>query len=72
MKQYRYYGTVAGGKHASETNRERYGESFYRMIGRSGGLKSSPTKGFGMLAKSDPERHKHISSRGGTLSRRKK
>jgi Stress-induced bacterial acidophilic repeat motif. len=33
-------GTINGGKSAAETNKERYGEDFYKNIGRKGGLKS--------------------------------
>ncbi len=33
-------GTVRGGKLAAETNKKRYGASFYQEIGRAGGKKS--------------------------------
>jgi general stress protein YciG len=33
-------GTVAGGKKAAKTNKKRYGEGFYTIIGRKGGIKS--------------------------------
>lgn len=38
-------GTVAGGKHAAETNKRLYGDGFYVRIGQLGGLKKVP-KGF--------------------------
>lgn len=30
-------GTVAGGRRAAKTNKARYGENFYEMIGAAGG-----------------------------------
>lgn len=39
-------GSKAGGKKASETNKQRYGEDFYRQIGALGGSKSN-NGGFG-------------------------
>jgi hypothetical protein len=38
-------GTVAGGKLAAQTNREKYGADFYRRIGAIGGSKGR-TGGF--------------------------
>ena len=35
-------GTVAGGKLAAQTNREKYGADFYRRIGAIGGSKAAP------------------------------
>jgi hypothetical protein len=34
-------GTLAGGKKAAATNKERHGEDFYREIGAIGGKKST-------------------------------
>lgn len=39
-------GTVSGGKLAEQTNKERYGEDYYRGIGQLGGRKSR-NGGFG-------------------------
>ncbi|MDN4611458.1 hypothetical protein [Arthrobacter burdickii] len=33
-------GTVEGGKKAAATNKQRYGLSFYRQIGKTGGKRS--------------------------------
>jgi hypothetical protein len=38
-------GTIEGGKQASETNRKRHGENFYKVIGAKGG-KNGNTGGF--------------------------
>lgn len=38
-------GTKAGGKKAAKTNKEKYGEDFYRENGRKGG-KNGHTGGF--------------------------
>lgn len=38
-------GTEKGGKQAAKTNKEKYGEDFYKNIGRMGGQKSR-TGGF--------------------------
>lgn len=40
-------GTVSGGKSAGKTNKERYGENYYKELGRLGGSKKVP-KGFAM------------------------
>lgn len=39
-------GTKEGGEKAKKVIMERYGEDFYRKIGKKGGKKSKPTKGF--------------------------
>lgn len=39
-------GTPIGGKNASKTNRERYGEDYYKNIGAIGGSRRSQSKGF--------------------------
>lgn len=41
-------GTKAGGLKSAETNRKKYGEDFYREIGRKGG-RNGCTGGFGSL-----------------------
>jgi len=60
-------GTTAGGLKAQKTNKERYGEDFYRQIGASGGRKSS---GGGFAA--NPELAKEAGRKGGKASRRVK
>lgn len=47
-------GTVAGGKRAAQTNIRKFGDDYYRNIGRRGGRAKSSLKGFGtnrLLAK---------------------
>lgn len=39
-------GTKTGAAKARETNRDRWGENFYEVIGRKGGLKKGVKKGF--------------------------
>lgn len=58
-------GTKAGGAKASATNRARYGESFYKVIGRKGGQNGN-TGGFA----SDPELARRAGRKGGKISRR--
>jgi general stress protein YciG len=58
-------GTVDGGKKASITNKERYGEDFYRMIGKAGGAKSRGG-GFSLY----PEMARIYGAKGGRASRR--
>lgn len=59
-------GTVAGGKHAAETNKRLYGDGFYVRIGRLGGLKEVP-KGF---SKMTYEQRSAAGKIGGTKSKR--
>lgn len=61
-------GTIAGGKLAAKSNKERHGESFYKDIGKLGGVVKSPKKGFG----SNRERASIAGARGGAISRRPK
>lgn len=62
-------GTKIGGKKASITNREKYGDDFYRQIGRKGGSKSHPeTRPFAK----NPELARIAGSKGGRLSRKGK
>lgn len=58
-------GTKAGAKKAAETNMRRYGNDFYRVIGKKGG-ENGNTGGF----QADPERAKLCGRIGGSMSRR--
>lgn len=60
-------GTRQGGLKASATNRAKYGDDFYRNIGRKGG-QNGHTGGFA----SNPELARIAGARGGRLSRRGK
>lgn len=60
-------GSRLGGLKASETNKKKYGEDFYKNIGRRGGKACVP-KGFAV----NPELAKRAGSRGGKLSKRGK
>lgn len=60
-------GTKEGGLLAAETNKKRYGKSYYEDIGRKGGLIS---KGFGF--KFGSELAKAAGRKGGAISRRGK
>lgn len=62
-------GTKEGGAKASETNRKKYGENFYKEIGAIGGSKKNPDKGFGSKT---PEERREAGRKGGTISRRGK
>lgn len=62
-------GTRAGGVKASETNRRKYGSDFYREIGRKGGRKLNPNKGFASMSS---ERVSEIGRKGGKISKRGK
>jgi len=59
-------GTKAGGKKAAATNKFKYGDSFYRRIGRRGG-KMGHTGGF----YANPELAKEAGRKGGLISSRK-
>lgn len=66
-------GSVEGGKLAEATNKARYGEDYYKKMGKLGGAApTSKPKGFGYMALHDPERLKAIGSRGGSWTRRHK
>lgn len=56
-------------RRTADTNCKRYGDDFYRTIGRMGGLKSRGG-GFEKMAQEDPERLSEIGRRGGSISRR--
>lgn len=58
-------GTKHGGKKASRTNRERYGEDFYKKIGSIGG-RNGHTGGFSY----NPALARVAGSKGGSKSRR--
>lgn len=60
-------GTVEGGRRAAKTNKARYGENFYEMIGAAGGKIS---RGGGFAA--NRELAKKAGSIGGKRSRRTK
>lgn len=40
-------GNRTGGLKATATNKAKYGSSFYREIGKMGGMARNPNKGFG-------------------------
>lgn len=58
-------GTKAGGKKAAETNRLKYGDDFYRNIGKRGG-QMGHTGGFA----ANPALARIAGARGGRISRR--
>ena len=58
-------GTKEGGKKAAATNKAKYGDDFYREMGRIGG-RNGHTGGFA----SNPERAREAGRRGGLISRR--
>lgn len=64
-------GTVAGGRKAAQTNKRKYGESFYKVLGAQGGKKGKKDgaiKGFD----ADRELARRAGAIGGTISKRKK
>lgn len=69
-------GTKAGGQKTAKTNIEKYGEDYYRNLGRKGG-RNGHTGGFadpnpGKDGLTGPERAKYYGRIGGTISRRGK
>lgn len=65
-------GTIAGGKQAATTNKSKYGEGFYAIIGAKGGKKGH-TGGFWYskhVAKTDLA--SIAGAKGGQISRRRK
>lgn len=62
-------GTIKGGRQAAATNKELYGEDFYKRIGAKGGLKKDTVtpKGFAALS---TERRREIASKGGKAKKR--
>ena len=60
-------GTVQGGKLAAKTNKEKYGEDFYKKMGQLGGSKKVK-KGFA----TNIELSRRAGAKGGRISRRTK
>ena len=60
-------GTKAGGLKAAKTNKEKYGDDFYREMGRKGG-KNGHTGGFA----ANPELARIAGAKGGRISKRGK
>ena len=60
-------GTLEGGKAAAKTNKEKYGDDFYRIIGSKGG-KLGRTGGFF----ANRELARLAGAKGGVISRRTK
>jgi len=60
-------GTIAGGKSAAKTNKEKYGPDFYAKIGAKGGRKGR-TGGFF----ANRELARAAGAKGGRISRRTK
>lgn len=58
-------GTVEGGRKAAQTNKDRYGEDFYDIIGRKGG-RISRGGGFAL----NRELARESGRKGGRISRR--
>lgn len=61
-------GTKAGAKKANATKELKYGHKYWRELGRLGGTKSNPRKGFG----SNRERARLAGAKGGKISRKPK
>lgn len=61
-------GSKEGGIKAAQTNKERYGDSFYAKLGSKGGS-AKVSKGF---AKMDIDRVKECGRIGGRLGKRKR
>lgn len=58
-------GTVSGGRKARETNKKKYGDNFYRIIGSKGG-QNGHTGGFA----ANPKLAREAGAKGGRISRR--
>lgn len=61
-------GNVEGGRQAARTNKERYGDDFYKKIGAQGGAKKGAPKGFAV----NRELARVVGAKGGRISRRGK
>ena len=61
-------GTREGGLKCATTNKDRYGDDFYKNMGRLGGLKTGVKKGFA----ANPELARKAGAKGGHNSRRGK
>jgi len=59
-------GTKIGGAKAARTNKERYGNDFYKIQGRKGGKVSGIKKGFAL----NPDLARRAGTIGGKLSKR--
>lgn len=59
-------GNKIGGQKAAKKNKEKYGDSFYRMIGSKGGQKTGVKKGFAL----NHALAKEAGAKGGRASRR--
>lgn len=59
-------GNKIGGRKAAKTNKELYGEDFYRILGSKGGQKKGVKKGFAL----NPEMAKIAGAKGGKKSKR--
>lgn len=64
-------GSIEGGRKAAATNKHNFGEDFYKKIGQRGG-QNGTTGGFYTMAQTNPELHRALSRKGGTISKRKK
>lgn len=61
-------GTIAGGRRAAQTNKELYGEDFYKNIGAMGGRATyHGKKGFASM---DKDKVAEAGRKGGSVSRR--
>jgi len=61
-------GNKTGGAKAASTNKRKYGDGFYEVIGAKGGKAKVP-KGFALM---DPEKVSMAGAKGGSISRRGK
>ena len=59
-------GTKEGGAKARQTTIDKFGEDYWKRIGKFGGSQRSPKKGFG----SNRELARLAGQKGGTISRR--
>ena len=59
-------GTISGGKLAAKTNKEKYGEDFYKLMGQMGGKAKVP-KGFAK----NPDLARLAGAKGGKIIKRK-
>ena len=63
-------GTMTGGKKAAQTNKEKYGEDFYKIQGAKGG-RNGRTGGFAwMKANGMDDKIRESGRKGGTISRK--
>lgn len=60
-------GTIEGGVKAAQSNRERHGEDYYKIIGSKGGSVKGVMKGFALSR----ERASAAGRKGGSVSRRR-